>query len=319
MIDFIKLNITYLGLEHLEQCGLVFSKPGMLNNETGEFVPDKRIKAEYIARYKNLLFDIYKGGKIYLSGSIHIYFNDGKHNYNNFNFADLLEAIQDICQRFGIDPKRTKIHHLEFGINLYDFLFSATQIVNNLMIHSGKGNPPEHFKYIAQKTPANLNVLSVIGTLLKSMTRVNTTKGMRIYSVWNVRQPKCIDLMTWEFSTLADLTRPGNNGQTLEMLSFLWSGVIINDWTIREENLTQDLYFQLKDWRNPTYWTNLKIECKERNRNKFNNELNKYLKTVQEHSENVHKIINDSLVLNWCKNTIITSNAKLDQKVQIHP
>jgi ribosomal protein S19E (S16A) len=75
----------------------------------------------------------------------------------------------------------------------------------------------------------------------------------------------------------------------------------------------------LKDWRNPTYWTNLKIECKARNRNKFNIELNKYLKTVQEHSDNVHKIINDSLVLNWCKNTITTPNAKLDQKVQIHP
>ncbi|MFZ1423841.1 MAG: hypothetical protein WAS55_08460 [Saprospiraceae bacterium] len=319
MIDFLKLDITYLGRDHLEQSGLVFAKPGKLDLATGEFLPDKRIRAELTAIYKNLLFEIFKGGTITLSGSLHRYWNDGIHNYNNFNFAALKDPINDICQRFGIDPIRSIIHHLEFGINLYDLSYQATQIVQNLMIHSGRGNPPEHFKYRSHNTPSEFKCIVRDWYTLKIYDKgKHYQQDQEIFRL-ECKATKMHSLNEMGIYTLADLTKPETMDKLSGMLRFLWSGVLINDWTIREEELSQDLKYQLKDWRNPTYWTNLKAATKTKNRNKFNKELNEYSNLVQGHSDNIHKIINDSLVRNWCKNTTEVIEIHKPSKVQEHP
>lgn len=319
MNDFIKLDITYVSREHLESCGLVFAKPGKVNQDTGEFLPDKRVKALLVAEYKNLKFEIFKSGKIVLSGSFHRYSNDGIHNYNNFTFAALQDVINDICQRFGIDPIKAIIHHLEFGINLYDLSYRATQIVQNLMIHSGRGNLPKHFKYLAHNTPSEFKCIVRDWYILKIYD-----KGKHYQREENIFRLECKAkkmhrLNDMGICNLADLTKPETMNKLSEMLQFLWSGVLINDWTIRQNEIAQDLRYKLKDWRNPTYWTNLKSATKTKNRNKFNKELNQYLILVQEHSDNIHKIINDSLVLNWCKNTTELKNEITPSKVQEHP
>ena len=63
MIDFITVYLDYLGLNgktHLENCKakLVFGKPGTFTNE-GDFIPTKNFKAECVAEYKNLKFEIF--------------------------------------------------------------------------------------------------------------------------------------------------------------------------------------------------------------------------------------------------------------------
>jgi hypothetical protein len=319
MIDFIKLDITYLGSEHLERCGLVFAKPGKVNQDTGEFIPDKRVKALLVAEYKNLKFEVFKSGKIILSGSLHRYWNAGIHNYNNFNFVALQDVINDICRRFGIDPTRATIHHLEFGINLYYLPYPATQIVQNLMIHTGRGIPIETFKYTDQKEPSEFKSIKRDWYNLKAYDKGKQYQRPQEIFRLECKAKKMGRLEKMGISTLADLTRPDTMDKLSGMLQFLWSGVLINDWTIRENELTQDLKNKLKDWRNPTYWTNLRESTKRVNRNKFNNELSDYLKIVQGHSDNIHKIINDSLVRNWCKNTTEPRKEGRVPEVQGHP
>lgn len=319
MIDYIKLDVTHVGRERLEQGGFVFSTPGRLNNDTGEFIKDKTIRAKHLSNYKNLTCEIFEGGKISLSGSLHRYWNDGKHNYNNFNFVASQEVIQDLAQRFGIDPIRASIHHVEIGINLYDLPFAASQIVQNLMIHSGKGNPPEHFKYPGQKTPSEYKHITRDWYTLKCYDKgKHYQRDEEIYRI-ECKAIKMHRLKEMGISTLAELTRPETMAKLLDMLLSLWSRVLINDWTIREDELNTSLKYQLKDWRNPTFWTNLNRKCKQSYRNKYNNELRKYLKIVQEHSDNVHKIIADSLTRNWCKNTTVDNPATFPEIVQEHP
>ncbi len=319
MIDFIKLDITSVGRERLEAGGLIFSQPGLLNNETGEFSANKKIRAEYIASCKNLQIEIFRGGKIFLSGSLHRYYNDGQHNYNNFNYSELNEVILDLQQRFGIELMKSTIHHIEFGLNLFDLPYSASQIVHNLMIHSGKGNPLEVFKYHAQKTPSEYKCIVRDWYILKIYDKGKHYQlNEEIFRI-ECKVKKMNLLKKLGISTLEDLTRIESMDQLLNVLKSLWQGVLLNDWTIHEENLTPIIKNQLKDWRNPTYWTNLKKECRNKNRNKFINELNKYHEIVQEHSENVHKIILDSLVQNWCKNTAIDNEPVITKKVQEIP
>lgn len=318
MIDFIKLDITSIGKEKLEARGIVFNQPVLLNHETGELTANKGIRAEYIANYKNLLFELFKGGKIILSGSLHRYYNDGLHNYNNFNFAGLNEVILDLQQRFGIDPKKSTIHHIEFGLNLFDLPYSASQIVQNLMIHSGKGNPLEVFKYHSQKTPSEYKSIVRDWYTLKTYDKgKHYQRKEEIFRI-ECKATKMNQLNKLGISTLEDLTKIESMDILLNVLKSIWAGVLLNDWTIQEENLTPIIRNQLKDWRNIIYWINLKKECQIKNRNKFNYELNDYHKIVQEHSENVHKVIFDSLVQNWCKNTTIERVALNLEKMQEH-
>lgn len=89
---------------------------GKYDEATGEILP---FASE--ANSCGLLF--YKipspaGTKYTIQGSIHKFARSGGENNDDFNIAEVAATIQTLRDKFGIDPTRSRIMNLEFGVNI---------------------------------------------------------------------------------------------------------------------------------------------------------------------------------------------------------
>ncbi len=51
-------------------------------------------------------------------GNLHYYFNQGKHNANDFHFQDVCVCIDEICAILHVSPNQAFLRCLEFGVNI---------------------------------------------------------------------------------------------------------------------------------------------------------------------------------------------------------
>ncbi len=113
MIDFIKLNVSYLSESELLKLPLHWIEP--VSRETGE------IKYPITGKYYNLDIKI-NPKRIEISGSIHKLSNEIKkgqnQNYDDFSFDDLQEMIYHIRDIFNLNLDKTIIENLECGLNI---------------------------------------------------------------------------------------------------------------------------------------------------------------------------------------------------------
>jgi hypothetical protein len=70
------------------------------------------------ASFKNINFKTYLNGWIEISGSLHKFWNNGEHNYNDFNLINVKEAIDELYSVFGINPNSARLSNLEYGFNI---------------------------------------------------------------------------------------------------------------------------------------------------------------------------------------------------------
>lgn len=56
--------------------------------------------------------------KVKIRGNLHYYFNQGKHNANDFYFQNVCECINEICAILHISPNKTFLRGFEFGVNI---------------------------------------------------------------------------------------------------------------------------------------------------------------------------------------------------------
>lgn len=113
-----------------------------------------------IYSYKDSIFSIGKD-TIKYSCKIHKYFNNGK-NYNDFTRCQLIEVLNELWLKFGINPHITQINTLEIGVNItyspkkfiesiLDYKGESVTITNNDFLYSEskkqteKGNPKEYY------------------------------------------------------------------------------------------------------------------------------------------------------------------------------
>lgn len=151
-LDFLKGKI--IGLEH----------DYFLKNESLHFTPilHKENSGEikfYFVEYCNMILKVYPNKGIYISGSLHKLYNEGLHNYNQFNESALNRALELLNEVFGIKPKNIRILCLEYGVNITPPI-QSNLIIDNLMQHKckdfeqkisndkGKYSQCEHSDYI---------------------------------------------------------------------------------------------------------------------------------------------------------------------------
>ena len=118
MVDYISSEIKGITPGVLEQNPLLEFQC-RLNKKTGEI--DDFFSNAY---YKGLEFQILRPTtkrtktKILLKGSLHKYWNNGAHNFNDFDLNSLNEVLQDLKNNFGIKPENTVLRALEIGVNI---------------------------------------------------------------------------------------------------------------------------------------------------------------------------------------------------------
>ncbi|MDA8910458.1 hypothetical protein N9I21_01560 [Crocinitomicaceae bacterium] len=113
-----------------------------INTETGE-IPiinknGKLIKRRKKADYRGLTFQFYtQSKKMYLSGSIHKYKNNGEHNYDDFHYSKFNETLLKLEEEFCIKPRNIKLNQIEWGVNINPN-YPIDKILKSILIHKGK-------------------------------------------------------------------------------------------------------------------------------------------------------------------------------------
>lgn len=134
MIDGIKIDVHSLnGSKWLSNKLLHFHT--YTSVETGEL-----LDGTIVAKYKGLKFFITHSTKyenrVYYSvrGSLHKYFNKGKHNANDFSFYALQDVLKELEQKFNINPNTSTLRNLEFGVNV-NTPIDAKEVLKNLVCY----------------------------------------------------------------------------------------------------------------------------------------------------------------------------------------
>lgn len=71
----------------------------------------------YRAKYNGLILDRY-AHSCKVNGSIHKYFNDGLHNYNDFTLSNYIDALNDLSKTLNVSPEAIRIGRIEVGVNI---------------------------------------------------------------------------------------------------------------------------------------------------------------------------------------------------------
>jgi hypothetical protein len=109
MIDFIQLELSIK-----QNFNEWFCSMGSGFDE----IQTKRDKY-HVRRFKNLVVEVYPKSKIIkVEGSLHRHFNNGTHNYNDFDRIALFDTVVEVCQILKITPQNAHIHGIEFGVNI---------------------------------------------------------------------------------------------------------------------------------------------------------------------------------------------------------
>ena len=121
MIDYVKITINNNGLpERLRQ------------NQHLNF---ERNRNRYTARkYRDLTFTVHDSGRVEVTGSLHKFWNDGAHNWNDFTRVDLWDTIHDFCRWLEVAPNECELHNVEFGVNL-STPFSPPELLRDLIAY----------------------------------------------------------------------------------------------------------------------------------------------------------------------------------------
>ncbi len=131
MIDFIKLNVSYLSERELLNKSFAWIQS--VTRETGE------IKYPITGKYYNLDINVNPKRKE-ISGSIHKLRNEIKtsqnQNYDDFTFDDLKEMIYHLRDVFNLNLDDTIIENLECGLNINTIHTPATILHRNLIVWS---------------------------------------------------------------------------------------------------------------------------------------------------------------------------------------
>lgn len=261
MVDFVK--VAY-------QDGSVLRKNPLLNFETiaDSEALEKQVNYD-IAKYKGLKFQLWESNFLLVTGSLHYFFNNDKHNHNDFSHSSLVAVLKEFEQIFDLELKKGMLQNIEFGVNIKPFC-DTSSILDNLIHHKTErftdGNHGKFKEAIHQQY------------YVKIYDKANQFKLSEQKMRFELKFKKMQKVNYFDIRCLNDLLSTEWVESIGELLLKEWSNVLIFDTTI-DKQLFRDKNKELKlfQWQNINYWLNLD----KSNRAK---ELKKYKNCVKNHS-----------------------------------
>lgn len=253
MIDYVKLQInSKIFVDNLRRNQLINIKNESDDN-TGELEKQR-------AKYRNIQFLLYPDGKVIIEGSLHKYYNEGIHNFNDFGFSELQEVIKDLSQKFDLEPQTAFIHGFEFGVNILTDL-----------------NPSEVLKMIVFYGKNSVNKMTVSANNSDGIICKQTNHVLKIYNKGlQYKQPENIlrveekilrmrKIEHLNFKTLHDLTIKHKIESLGKPLLEMFEMLIIHE-PINQKELSKPDLKLYEQAGNPRYWESLSRSqrCKKR-------------------------------------------------------
>lgn len=248
-----------------------------INLSTGEMKTTNRngnkVTPSKNASYKGLEFKIYDTGTITLSGSLHKYWNDGAHNYNDFNNEAVLFVLSDLNTKFDIDPSKCILKCLEIGINITPPV-PTNEILNNCLLHKTKP-----FEYQKNSDEGKYKQVQHSQYIIKIYNKAlhYKTKGFKIkYEImrFEIKYTKMQKLNEKGIFSLQDLINYGLRNFKDIVLNE-WQNVLFYDNTIQIDHLSSRSKKALLEYSNPNYWTGLLANNQTKNFTYHKNQLKK--------------------------------------------
>lgn len=207
------------------------------------------------AKLKNLIIKLYydekedeKFSRITIEGSLHKYWNNGEHNYNDFGLKELLSVIKDIEEKLGIMLGDCKILQLEIGVNL-KVDFKVEDFIRGCLFHSKKPIEKAYTKqeghyYLASHQRYKVKIYNkglqyrLKEELLRFEIKYNNMEDLRkVEQIYTVN-----DLLELALDNF------------IPILKKTWNEVLFYEKALFENTKYKDTY------SNPNYWIGLEKE-----------------------------------------------------------
>jgi hypothetical protein len=295
MLDFLKLQTYDLDLvEYFNSNDLLIwlSETDKMKHSDDEVITTKKVK-----QYKGIYFCFYSN-RLDILFKPHYYFNNNRHNANDFKIVDCINVISNFKNAFKIDLTRLKIVNIEFGVNVVSPI-DIKDLITFLAYH--EKNPfraDVGLPYSKKSYSTNRN-----GTANKYKFCKAYAKGLQFEIYCH------IDTFRFEISskenkycrkelnitTANDLLNVEVYYKMTEILIKEFRGVLILDCATNFDVLYPREQKKLTEYLNPLTW--YKIE--NQSRNSFSKNKIKYYKLINEVDNNLksqlEKIIFDKL------------------------
>lgn len=289
MIDFIKIILKDFDHPKLE-CNPLLNFFDTINLTTGELKTVSRNGNKVTpcknASYNGLEFKIYDTGTITITGSLHKYWNEGKHNYNDFNSEAVSEVLNDLKIKFGIEPKQCILKCLEIGINITPPI-QTNEILDNCLLHKTKP-----FEYQKNSFAGRYKQVQHSQYFIKLYNKAlhYTSQGFKIPTEimrFEIKYTKMEKLNKMGIYTLQELIDYGLHNFKNELLNE-WQKVLFFDNTIQIDPLSKKLEITLLKYSKEDYWLKLLSNNQKKN---FTYHKNQLRKITTNHSENLQNQI----------------------------
>lgn len=292
MIDFIKMELGGVGSNYLMLIPWLDFKTS-LSEQTGEL--GNKLEAEW----HQMKIIVYRSGRIFLQGSLHMAFNSicgcyapnqrtdqeraKGFNGNQFNYTQLRYVLHYFSTYLGFSLNKAVIRNLEFGLNIVH-PFDTKLILTNLIKHKGKPflNPKQYF-YVAEHSQYSVKCYD------KGFQYGLGEQLLRV----EVKCVKMEGLNVQGIVTAIDLLDKANLSVLAGLLDKRWNEVFLYDYTIRTKELQKNDNERVLKFQSPNFWRN-ELPANRQDRHK-----RRYKKIESEHSDRVKQVIGEQMTKIW--------------------
>ncbi|WP_372752528.1 hypothetical protein [Labilibaculum sp.] len=294
MIDYIKVQLQGVNISELKE-NKYLNFIGEFDEATGEVLKGK-------AKYRGLLFQIFPSNYILIQGSLHKYWNNGEHNYNDFNIVSILNVLKDIQDKFNIAPHQMILKGLELGVNITP-THDTKQILRSCFIHCSEPfkwcNVQNNGEYIQAKH-------SQYFIKIYNKAKQYRDKGYNIEHEllrFEIKYRKMEKVKKLGIVNLQDLL----NYKLENFVSVLveeWQRILFYDSTIKSDSRL------LLKYKNPMYWQ----ELIERSSNSsFKKHKRQLSKLINQNSDNISEQITN--LIEQKGNILSCRGIRIDQEL----
>jgi hypothetical protein len=228
-----------------------------LNLETGELnYPISWSKDGITILIKSSRFGVIKG-------SLHMYKNAGRHNYDDFTLKQVIETIDKLSNRLKIRVDKLQLITLEWGFNL-QLNVPPTTILSRLVSHQNKAFerlyvfPGNNYMChhhtldikVYDKSAQNIMIKGVPKNIMRIECSTNHARVLHQLGIY----------------CLQDIKKPNKVIEMFEFLQDLWTNVLLIEPGLESfENENHSI----TKWSNPRYWASLSRQDRFREKNRY--------------------------------------------------
>lgn len=283
MVDFVKVLVESENVPAniTSNYGLNFTEA--INADTGELKEGSNSRE---ATYKNLKLKLYYSGNLLITGSLHKYFNNGHHNFNDFCYQDLVSVLKDLSNRFDLDLEKCTLQNIEFGLNIIPPIPAKT-LIKNVMLYRSKP-----FKYVSIRN-SDYKQVEQMRNILKAYDKGYQYR-QRGYNIsmeilrFEDKFRKMLSLNNLNIYCLNDLFDKVKLRLALEMLIERFDKLVIYDPTLKLSELSEyNRKIKRYKFMNPNWWLDLSPNHRSNELKVFRNLVKMYSNNIQSETSNL--------------------------------